>query len=191
MERLLGDYLEIYLKSINMCKVKSEDVQPYMTTLAGPGTPAEPANRAAEDSIIQQALFIVRSRLNITSYNLTNPSATRTFLELELLGEKDEHFCCLFLDSRNRLIKFERVFHGTIDGASVFPRVVVRRALEWNAAGVILAHNHPSGVAEASEADKRITRRLKEALALVDIKVLDSMIVGSEGSFSFAEKGLL
>ncbi len=174
-----------------MCKVKSEDVQPYMTTLAWLGTLAEPTDRAAEDSIIQQALSIVQRRLNITSYNLTNPPATRAFLELELLGEKDEHFCCLFLDNRNRLIKFERVFHGTIDGASVYPRVVVRKALEWNAAGVVLAHNHPSGVAEASEADRRITRRLKEALALVDIKVLDSMIVGSEGSFSFAEKGLL
>jgi DNA repair protein RadC len=97
---------------------------------------------------------------------------------------------CLFLDNRNRVITFEKMFYGTIDGASVYPREVVRMALKTNAAAVIFAHNHPSGVAEPSQADEQITQRLKEALALVDIRVLDHLIVGDE-VVSFAERGLL
>ena len=100
-------------------------------------------------------------------------------------------FACLFLDNRHRVIKYEELFRGTIDGASVHPREVVKRALHHNSAAVILAHNHPSGVAEPSLADEAITRRLKDALSLVDVRVLDHFVVAAGESVSFAERGLL
>jgi DNA repair protein RadC len=102
-----------------------------------------------------------------------------------------EVFCCLYLDNRHRLIRFEELFRGTIDGATVHPREVLRQALAHNAAAIILAHNHPSGVAEPSQADEMITRRLKEALALVDIRVLDHLVIAGAEAVSLAEKGLL
>jgi len=101
-----------------------------------------------------------------------------------------EVFACLFLDNRNRLIAFEELFRGTIDGASVHAREVVRKALHHNAAAVILSHNHPSGVAEPSDADQQITVRLKEALSLVDVRVLDHIVVGDE-TVSMAERGMI
>lgn len=119
------------------------------------------------------------------------PASTRQFLTAQLRDRPYEVFCCLHLDNRHRLIHFEEVFRGTIDGASVHPREVVRQALQYNAAALIFAHNHPSGVAEASQADELITRRLKDALALVDIRVLDHLIVGDNSCLSFAERGLL
>ena len=119
------------------------------------------------------------------------PAATRLFLTAQLRDRPYEVFCCLHLDNRHRLIHFEEIFRGTIDGASVHPREVVRQALQYNAAALIFAHNHPSGVAEASQADELITRRLKDALALVDIRVLDHLIVGDNSCLSFAERGLL
>jgi DNA repair protein RadC len=119
------------------------------------------------------------------------PAATRQFLTAQLRDRPYEVFCCLHLDNRHRLIHFEEVFRGTIDGASVHPREVVRQALQYNAAALIFAHNHPSGVAEASQADELITRRLRDALALVDIRVLDHLIVGDNHCLSFAERGLL
>lgn len=122
---------------------------------------------------------------------LLNPEATRRYLVTTLGDLQHEVFCCLFLDTRHRLICYEELFQGTIDGASVHPREVVRRALHHNAAAVILAHNHPSGVAEPSDADRRITRRLKQALNLVDIRVLDHLVVGDRSAMSFAEHGLL
>jgi len=122
---------------------------------------------------------------------LLNPEATRRYLITTLGDLPHEVFCCLFLDTRHRLICYEELFQGTIDGASVHPREVVRRALHHNAAAVILAHNHPSGVAEPSDADQRITRRLKQALQLVDIRVLDHLVVGDRTVMSFAEHGLL
>jgi DNA repair protein RadC len=122
---------------------------------------------------------------------LESPAATRAFLVAELRDRPFEVFCCLFLDNRHRLIAFDELFRGTIDGASVHPREVVRQALYRNAAAVILAHNHPSGVAEPSQADELITHRLKDALALVDIRVLDHLIVGDNRCTSFAERGLL
>jgi DNA repair protein RadC len=100
-------------------------------------------------------------------------------------------FCCLFLDTRHRLICFEELFRGTVDGASVHPREVVKQALARNAASVILAHNHPSGVAEPSHADEIITVRLRDALALVDIRVLDHLIVGDGACTSLAERGVV
>lgn len=119
------------------------------------------------------------------------PDSTRAFLTAQLRDRPYEIFCCLFLDNRHRLIAFEELFRGTIDGASVHPREVLRQALAHNAAAVILAHNHPSGVAEPSQADELITRRLREALALVDIRVLDHLIVAGPDTLSFAERGLL
>ena len=122
---------------------------------------------------------------------LNAPAATRQFLTAQLRDRPYEVFCCLHLDNRHRLIHFEEIFRGTIDGASVHPREVVRQALQYNAAALIFAHNHPSGVAEASQADELITRRLRDALALVDIRVLDHLIVGDNNCLSFAERGLL
>jgi DNA repair protein RadC len=122
---------------------------------------------------------------------MSAPAATRQFLTAQLRDRPYEVFCCLHLDNRHRLIHFEEVFRGTIDGASVHPREVVRQALQHNAAALIFAHNHPSGVAEASQADELITRRLRDALALVDIRVLDHLIVGDNHCLSFAERGLL
>lgn len=122
---------------------------------------------------------------------ITDPDLTRQFLQLKLKHYRREVFSCLFLDNQHRLIEFQEMFFGTIDGASVHPREVVKRALETDAAAVIFAHNHPSGVAEPSQADRRITERLQAALALVDIRVLDHMVVGDTEVTSFAERGYL
>ncbi|HHO58624.1 MAG TPA: DNA repair protein RadC, partial [Thiotrichales bacterium] len=121
---------------------------------------------------------------------LCSVQQTRQYLSTQLQDCPQEIFACLFLDNRNRVISFEKMFFGTIDCASVYPREVVRIALKKKAAAVILAHNHPSGVAEPSRADEQITQRLKDALALVDIRVLDHFVVGDE-VVSFAERGLL
>jgi DNA repair protein RadC len=122
---------------------------------------------------------------------LTDPLTTQRYLVARLRAYPFEVFSCLFLDNRHRVLAFEELFRGTIDGASVHPREVVKRSLVHNAAAVILAHNHPSGVAEPSRADTLLTQRLKEALALVDIRVLDHIIVGDGETLSFAERGLI
>jgi DNA repair protein RadC len=117
--------------------------------------------------------------------------SVREYLQLKLRDRKAENFGAVFLDNRHRVLCFEEMFQGTIDGAQVHPRVVVQRALEANAAAVILYHNHPSGVAEPSKADENITSRLKDTLSLVDVRVLDHFVVGAEDVTSFAELGLL
>ena len=122
---------------------------------------------------------------------LTSPNDTKDFLVAQLRAYQHEVFACLFLDNRHQIISFDEMFKGTIDGASVYPREVVKQALARNAAAVIFAHNHPSGVAEPSLADKNITQRLQEALKLVDIRVLDHFIIGDNTAVSFAELGLL
>ena len=122
---------------------------------------------------------------------LLNPGDTAAFLNARLRDYPYEVFAVLFLDNRHRVLAFEELFRGTIDGASVHPREVVRRALQLNAAAVILSHNHPSGVAEPSQADQRITTRLREALSLVDIRVLDHLVIGDGDCCSLAERGLL
>jgi len=121
---------------------------------------------------------------------LSSPQMTRDYLSSQLQGYPHEVFACLFLDNGNRVIAFEKMFFGTIDGASVYPREVVMMALKKNAAAVIFAHNHPSGIAEPSMADEKITLRLKSALQLVDIRVLDHVIVG-DTMVSLAERGLI
>ncbi len=121
---------------------------------------------------------------------LTSPSSTSDYLMAQLKDYQHEVFACLFLDNQHSVIKFEEMFRGTIDGASVYPREIVKKALSYNAAAVIFAHNHPSGNSEPSQADKQITQKLKQALSLFDIRVLDHFIIG-EGSFSFASHGLI
>ena len=123
--------------------------------------------------------------------SLSSPRATRDFLAARLRDLEHEVFCCLFLDKRHRLIQFEELFRGTLDGASVHPREILKLALQRNSAAVIIAHNHPSGVAEPSQADEFITQRVKEALALVDIRLLDHIIVGDGACVSLAERGLV
>jgi len=122
---------------------------------------------------------------------LTSPEATRAYLSQKLRQYQHEVFACLFLDNQHHILEFEELFRGTIDSASVYPREVVKQALKHNAAAVIFAHNHPSGIAEPSQADKLITDKLKQALALMDIRVLDHFIIGDGQPYSFAENGLL
>jgi len=123
--------------------------------------------------------------------NLSSPTAVRDFLRLSIQNRQVEVFVGLFLDAQNRVIAVEELFSGTLSQTSVFPREVVRKALHYNAAGVIFAHNHPSGVAEPSHADEILTQALKEALALIAVRVLDHFVVGRGAPLSFAERGLL
>jgi DNA repair protein RadC len=142
---------------------------------------------------LQAVLEIARRHLLETVKRgdpLSNPADTRNYMTMRLRHHAFEVFAALFLDNRHRVIMFEELFHGTIDGASVHPREVVKRALHHNAAAVIFAHNHPSGVAEPSAADRHITQRLKDALALIDVRVLDHIVIGDD-TVSFAERGLL
>ncbi len=122
---------------------------------------------------------------------MNSPQTTRNYLRMRMRAFEQEVFAVLFLDNRHRVIHFKEMFHGTINGASVYPREVVKEALSHNAAAVIFAHNHPSGVAEPSRADIQITRRLREALELVDIQVLDHFVIGDAEAVSFSERGLL
>jgi len=122
---------------------------------------------------------------------IRSPADTEAFLQARMRHLDHELFCCLFLDNRHRVLRFDELFRGTIDGTSVYPREVVKEALAVNAAAVILAHNHPSGVAEPSQADERITRRLKSALDLVDIRLLDHLIIGDGKATSLARRGLI
>jgi len=148
------------------------------------------AHDMSDDDIIAAALDIVSRRMRAGTA-LVNPTATRDFLRLHYAGMEHEVFTVIFLDNRHRIIGVEDLFRGTIDGASVHPREVVKRCLQLNAAACVFAHNHPSGVAEPSQADEMITRRLKSALELVDIRVLDHLVVAGAHCESFAERGLL
>jgi len=139
-------------------------------------------------SVLEQRLAY---RLDSEGVSFTSPIETRRYLTLKLAEREREVFVVLYLDNRHRLIKYDELFFGTIDGASVHPREVVKAALKHNAAAAILAHNHPSGVPEPSQADKQITRHLKDALNLVDIRVLDHIVVGGNDTVSFAELGLM
>src|SRR5207249_11727056 len=122
---------------------------------------------------------------------LTSPQAVRDYLRLKIADREHEVFVVLFLDSQHRLIAAEELFRGTLAQTSVYPREVVKAALKHNAAAVIFAHNHPSGIAEPSRADELLTVTVKQALALVDVKTLDHFVVGAEGVIGFAERGLL
>jgi len=144
----------------------------------------------SDDLLVETALKIVSGNL-VRGDVLQSPSATRQYLSLRFANLEHEVFSCLWLDNRHRVIACEEMFRGTIDGASVHPREVVKRALAQNAAAVILAHNHPSGVAEPSQADELITQRLRDALAIVDIRLLDHLIVAGARVVSMAERGAI
>lgn len=144
-----------------------------------------------ENWIIDQALTLLDQRLFQRDPALQNPLDVRRYLKLKLAGEVNEVFAVVFLVNQHRTIAFEPLFTGTVDSASVYPRVVLMRALERNAAAVILCHNHPSGQTTPSAADRALTARLREVLAHVDVRVLDHFVVGEGDPFSFAEAGLL
>jgi len=148
-----------------------------------------PLSEIQQDTI-REAISLLDGRLR-SSQAYTNTSDVRDFCQLHIADERDEKFCCIFLDNQHRMISFEKLFSGTIDGAAVYPRVVVRRALELNAAALIFSHNHPSGLPEPSSADKSITLRLRDALNLIDVRVLDHIVVGVEGTVSMAERGMI
>lgn len=149
--------------------------------------PARVATLFAATEIVRRSLSEKLER----GSPLLKPRDTEAFLQAQLRDRPHEVFCCLLLDNRHRIIEFCELFRGTIDGASVHAREVVKLALATNAAAIIFAHNHPSGIAEPSSADERITRKLQRALALVDIRVLDHFVVGDGKTVSFASRGLL
>ncbi len=143
-----------------------------------------------EDQIIAKALEILAAR-TAPGTKLDSPNAVTQYLKVELAERASEAFFTIYLTTQHHVIEIEESFKGTIDGAAVYPREIAKGALTKNAAAVIFAHNHPSTVADPSTADKRITQRLIEALALIDVRVLDHIIIGGTDSFSFAENGLL
>lgn len=142
-----------------------------------------------QDQQIQAALAILESRLRKPSRALKSPQDARNFAILQLAERKAEVFAVMFLDTRHRLIEWREMFFGTIDGATVYAREVVRAVLEVNAAAVIFVHNHPSGVAEPSEADRAITLKLSQILKIIDCRVLDHLVVGGTQTVSLAERG--
>lgn len=144
-----------------------------------------------DQDIIDQALTILEERLKQPEHCFTNPADAMAYLKLQCSELEYESFQAMFLNTKHGMIELKELFRGTIDSAVVYPREVIKAALHFNAAAVILAHNHPSGDSKPSHADKAITERLKKALNLVDIRVLDHVIVGSDKSYSFAEHGLL
>lgn len=149
----------------------------------------------SDDEVIKYACAVLEERLayrtDPENVILASLEDARRYLTLKLGGREQEVFAVMFLDNRHRLIKYEELFYGTIDCAAVHPREVVKAALRHNAAVLIIAHNHPSGVPEPSPADEAMTRHLKEALALVGIRVLDHIVVGGTEITSFAERGLI
>jgi DNA repair protein RadC len=145
----------------------------------------------AQQSVITEALNLVQERAATEGEFMTRPSHTFDYFRLFYAGKHErEHFALMLLDSQHKVLECNVIFSGTIDGASIYPREIVKAALYANAAAVILAHNHPSGQPEPSNADKRITERIKSALALLDIRVLDHIIVG-DSCYSFAQSGEL
>jgi DNA repair protein RadC len=149
-----------------------------------------PAKRAELLAVMEMARRALAEGLQAAPV-FDSPARVRDYLALELGGLPQEVFAVLFLDAQHRLIRLERLFHGTLSQTSVYPREVVRRALALNAGAVVLAHNHPSGLAEPSRADEYLTQTLKSALALVDVRVLDHVVVGQGQAVSMAERGLV
>ena len=161
--------------------VETEDRVPYIV-----GTRA-----TEEDAVIEHAMFILASRLRQSGEALASPNAVKQYLQLRLAQREHEVFVVMFLDVQNRLLDVQEMFRGTLTQTSVYPREVVIEALKQRAAAVVLAHNHPSGSTRPSRADEALTQTLKAALALVDVRVLDHIVVGQDSALSFAEKGLL
>jgi DNA repair protein RadC len=153
--------------------------------------PCENCSVQCEDWIIQQAIKLLESRVFKAGPALCGPAAARDYLRLKLIAELNEVFAVVFLDSQHQVLACEPLFRGTVDTTVVYPRVVVQRALELNAAALIFAHQHPSGNTQPSAADHAITERLRSALAAVDVRVLDHLVIGKGTPYSFAEHGLL
>lgn len=149
-----------------------------------------PAKYAQLQAVLEMARRALAEELK-SGDAMNSPKSVRDYLRLSLEGKKHEIFVGIFLDAQNRAIAAEELFNGTLTQTSVYPREVVKRALHHNAAAMIFAHNHPSGVAEPSQADEILTQSLKQALALVDVKVLDHFIIGGGTAMSFAERGLI
>jgi DNA repair protein RadC len=146
---------------------------------------------ARERGVIDRALEIVGRCLRQSGACMAHPDAVKQYIRLHIGGETVEVFCVMYLDAQNRVIAFDKLFTGTLTQTSVYPREVVRSALAHGADAVILTHNHPSGAIHPSRADEALTQTLKEALALVDVRVLDHVIVSGDKALSMAEKGLL
>ena len=140
------------------------------------------------DEILHQAELIVEEQFK-PGTKIRSPADTEKFLRCKLAHLEHEVFCAIYLTNRHTIIKFEKLFNGTVDGTSVYPREVVKKALQLNAAAVSFAHNHPSGEGEPSQADERITKRLKSALELVDIRTLDHIVVAGPNTVSMASRG--
>jgi len=162
-------------------KAKSENPSIYAVT----------KSTQSDDVIIATALRILEERMRKPGQSMSSPESTRNFLRLTLAEIPHEVFYCICLDSQNRVIHHEELFRGTLTQTSVYPREVVKLALAHNAGAVIFAHNHPSGIAEPSRADELLTTALKQALALVDVRVLDHFIIAGATALSFAERGLI
>ena len=148
-----------------------------------------PLYNCEDNATVTLALRILESRLLKKEHYFKCPEDTENYLKLKLATLEHEEFHCLFLDNQHALIKHECLFTGTIDGSSVYPREVLKRALQLNAAALIFAHNHPSGNCAPSQADKDITKKLKDAASLLDIRVLDHIIIGGINSYSLANNG--
>lgn len=155
------------------------------------GTSGDEPDRVRQDKVIARALRILESRASKSGVLMSDPGTCGRFFRLRLGDEAREHFEVAFLDTRHRLIAVERLFSGSVDGAEVYPRIVVQRALALNAAAVMVAHNHPSGHPEPSRMDLAVTTRLKSALALVEVRVLDHFVVTAGEAVSMATHGLL
>lgn len=152
---------------------------------------ANTGRELSDNEVIRLALHVIEHRFSLKRQSLNSPAAVREYLRLSLPDLPHEVFCCAFLDAQNRVIAFEELFRGTLTQTSVYPREVVKRALHHNCGAIILARNHPSGVCEPSHADETLTQALKQALTLVDVRVLDHFIIAGAGVMSFAEKGLI
>ena len=148
-------------------------------------------NMIAEDAAIYDALTILKRRVKKPNTYVDSPSSIRNLLQLHLMDRDAEVFTAIFLDARHGVIKLEDLFFGSLTGAAVYVGQVVRKALLCNCAAMIVAHNHPSGVAEPSAADRELTERLRQAMALVDIRLLDHVVIGGDAQVSFAERGWL
>lgn len=153
-----------------------------------PGTYIMESKKVTEDDILIMAKQLSRKRL-ARGREISSPGEVKEHLRNLLHDRENEVFAVLLLDTKHRVLAFRELFYGTIDGASVYPREVVKAALQVNAAAVILVHNHPSGNPEPSQADRLLTERLKEALALIDVRVLDHIVVGTDGCISLTEYG--
>jgi len=160
--------------------MKSEDVPTYGTN-----------STASDDEVIAKALSIIKRRLTKPGEVMSSPLLIKNYLIIELAELEHEVFVAIFLDAQHRVLEYREMFRGTLTQTSVYPREVVKEALRLNAGAVVFAHNHPSGMPEPSRADEMLTQTLKNALALVEVKVLDHIIIGGTTTVSFAERGLM